>query len=599
MKQLFYTSCRAGFSVSGNSGFQVRAVSPSMTADEVRAAVPYASYALPSDVRPDEDTRHTAPVRLAFLDTPNLGRVICHAQYVGQDPTTKRFGNFFSHVLVDLPAEVDVRAVIQTWGAGFWRRDDDDGPAELPEISDLPPEGILDGSILESFLADESHRELVEYVMTCILRGGEDQRIIVAASAEKLALCVYAVTLALPSTLLDRFSFSTYESEPLTCPARLVGTSWGDPENRDLPSSCYSGGCLGYNTFSGRKTDMDSRVGYAQYAVRALTNEESHSEIDSFRKAAQKNDIRTGALLDLFYRFCSARGIQDFTQDDCVQLMQHQKVSISCLKRGAKSAGLLEKIVQYANHSAEFYDLVVPLTVDRINRLQLDVTGTPAIPPAVGGQLKNWIALEGFRKSPNVFSSNLGAIGEALGEQPAAFRKKFINEIKSDICRTLFVRSDGSPVNAALRSVLNTIGLADGDPVGLFRLIVREYATGPKKFWRSRNLAAALAEVACSPDIGSRLNQSEVQDVIRMIRTYGGGTVIKAVTARSKRWTVKTQEKWHRLTWSPAPYLLLGGLTAAFILALLLLLLDELVLHRINIGERIQNLVTQPTEEDF
>src|SRR5262249_7173991 len=97
MKQLFYTACKEGQSVSGRSGFQVRAVSPGLSVAQLEAAVRYAGYKLPRgmspETRPDE-----APVRLALLQTEELGRILCHGAYVGKDPTTDRFGNFFTHL---------------------------------------------------------------------------------------------------------------------------------------------------------------------------------------------------------------------------------------------------------------------------------------------------------------------------------------------------------------------------------------------------------------------------------------------------------------------------------------------------------------------
>src|SRR5437868_5160681 len=104
MKQLYYTSCLQGRSKSGEAGFQVRAASPGLTAERVRAVLRHVRYGLPQGY--DEDTSPTeAPRRLALLET-DAGRLLCHSSHVGRDLSTNRTGVYFTHVLFDLPASV-------------------------------------------------------------------------------------------------------------------------------------------------------------------------------------------------------------------------------------------------------------------------------------------------------------------------------------------------------------------------------------------------------------------------------------------------------------------------------------------------------------
>src|SRR5947209_15834854 len=98
MKQFYYTACKESQSVNGRSGFQVRAVTGGLSAAQLEAAVRYAGYQLPKGMNP-ETRPDQAPVRLALLQTKELGRILCHSVYVGKDPTTERFGNYFSHIL--------------------------------------------------------------------------------------------------------------------------------------------------------------------------------------------------------------------------------------------------------------------------------------------------------------------------------------------------------------------------------------------------------------------------------------------------------------------------------------------------------------------
>jgi len=121
MKQLIYTSCKAVNSLSGASGFQVRAASPGLGTDRLRAALRYAGYALPTHVSPTAATLQRAPVRLALLRGADGQRVMCHSVYVGLDPTTGRAGNFLSHMLLDVPATLTAREAIDAWGSRFWQ----------------------------------------------------------------------------------------------------------------------------------------------------------------------------------------------------------------------------------------------------------------------------------------------------------------------------------------------------------------------------------------------------------------------------------------------------------------------------------------------
>ena len=98
-------------------------------------------------------------------------------------------------------------------------------------------------------------------------------RITLAAAAEDVAKIVYAVTRCLPSSLLNDFTFSTYEADPLACAARLVGHDTGST-TVDLPDACYAGSSVAYNPAIERKTTLRHEVPFAEFAVNALANAE-------------------------------------------------------------------------------------------------------------------------------------------------------------------------------------------------------------------------------------------------------------------------------------------------------------------------------------
>lgn len=249
MNELFYTSCRLNLSVSGRSGFQVRAVTRG--ARPTPALVRTCAYELPDGAVHDDDSASRSPVRLALLLTAEEGRVLCHSVYAGRDPRTNRLGNFFSHAFFDLPASFSALDAARTWGSLSWRRADDDGPAELPE-SPGPAPGPLDAAALAAILTRDDVRGLLAFLIHAHLTAPPDARLIVLAEPQCVAACVLALCLCLPPSARDDLTFSTYESAPLNCEARIVG-SWGVPDPRlDLPEQCYTPAGRAFNVRSGR-----------------------------------------------------------------------------------------------------------------------------------------------------------------------------------------------------------------------------------------------------------------------------------------------------------------------------------------------------------
>ena len=183
MKQLTYTSCVPGRSVSGSSGFQVRAVSPGLAPQQLWQASSYVGYKLPEGVVPCDEAVDTAPVRLAMFDTPNLGRVLIHGVYAGKEGDGHRQGNFFTHLLLGVPADFDAGVAISTWGSPFWKTRDDAGPVMLPETGP-PPLG--DKTLDLDQLADSRNQAMLRFLLNALLMPAiKDRRIILAAASPR------------------------------------------------------------------------------------------------------------------------------------------------------------------------------------------------------------------------------------------------------------------------------------------------------------------------------------------------------------------------------------------------------------------------------
>jgi len=270
MKQAYYTSCRVGRSVDGGSGFRLRACSSGMSPGRIEAAVQHAGYSLPAGMVPSDDMIDEAPVRLALLDDNGCGRMLVHSCYVGRDPGTRRFGNFFSHLLVDVPPSVGAGQAINTWGSRDWQCQDGEWDIELPDRDRLPGDGPPCDANLQQFLADPSNRRMTAYLLAALLQPDESSRVFIAAPADRIGMAIAVVCRALPAAAIRSLTFSTYESDPLTSHARLVGTCWPEDQERDLPSSCYNDNAFSFNSYTDRRLEIDPWPAFADFAIDVL-----------------------------------------------------------------------------------------------------------------------------------------------------------------------------------------------------------------------------------------------------------------------------------------------------------------------------------------
>jgi hypothetical protein len=183
----------------------------------------------------------------------------------------------------------------------------------------LPVASVLSDAELKTFLAHPAHCDLLQFLLAALLSARPDSRIFVGAPADQVALCIYGITRALPNALLADFTFSTYEADPLPCPARLVGTCWTEPD-RDLPEACYAGGNFAYNTHTGRKTELAGEVPFAEFAVRALARGQT-THLDEFHANWQRLGINDATLFELVFRL--ARGTGTLSKEESQRILHH------------------------------------------------------------------------------------------------------------------------------------------------------------------------------------------------------------------------------------------------------------------------------------
>lgn len=287
----------------------LRAATTGLRPDELQLALGFANYAPPPGRAPETD--RPLPVRLALLNTPTAGRVLTHV--------TPNGGTYFAHTLLDVPATADAQLAIQTWGSPMWQRHEPLSGNDLPDLPYLPVADVLDDAALKDWLDAPARRDLLEFVLTALLGTPPTTRIVLGVSAEDVAKVVYAVTRALPTGLLDDFTFSTYETDPLACPARLVGHETGSAE-WDLPAACFLGQNVAFNPASGRKSDLPAEVPFARFAVTALSGGDC-AQLDDLKATWQRLGLRDARQFDLVFRL--ARGTGVLTKDEAAEAMRH------------------------------------------------------------------------------------------------------------------------------------------------------------------------------------------------------------------------------------------------------------------------------------
>ncbi len=304
MKQLYFTSCVAGKSVGGQSGYNVRAVTPGTDAGQLTALRRLTTYKVPDGVAEAADPAQL-PARLALLDVAGAGRVLLHAAYVGADPTTGRMGNFFCHALLDVPPAVDARAAALMWKHRFWRTRDGDFSTDLPDEPALPAADAraLNGRLADFLREGSPGCELFQFALQGLLTAPPDHRLFVVAPAEQVALCVYGLSRALPRARREALTFSTYEKEPLQFEARVVGTWWAPSAPKELPSACYDGNALAFNTYNRRASAKLEPCEYVKFATERLAS--GGAELDTFVAWYDRLKPVAGRQVDEVFRLCN------------------------------------------------------------------------------------------------------------------------------------------------------------------------------------------------------------------------------------------------------------------------------------------------------
>ena len=559
MKQLYYTSCRTGKSVNGSSGFQIRAVSPNLPPDLLRSAVGYVGYALPSNVMPSDSTAAKAPIRLALLNTPSNGRLLCHAVYIGKDPMTGRFGNFFSHTLFEIPEEFEAIHAIQTWKSAFWKTSDDGDLNTLPEVESFPRGNLMTETNLVKLINNEKLKEMFVFLIKAILSDNKYERIFLAAQPQEIALCIYGLVHILPNTLLKNFSFSTYESNPLGCNAKVIGTWLGDSPNADLPSSCYRGSCVGFNLKSNKKIEIKIDQSYVDFVFEEIKSG-SFSKITEFKNLCQNLDITTTEYLNKFHLVFNTN--LPLGKELCQSLFEHKNIP-DWLVQSKRNVEVLNTICKENEINITYHQALFPTVANAIKNYPEILNFDAGFTKGVISRIQSWIFIQSFLDKVNFKKENLinvckGLIIDANLKLP---QNDTLNTIVSKVAEVFLNRQNPSdPANETQRDLelfLITIGKYKQD--GTIDLM-RRFAEALKKTNRKTDIHPELLECLFKvysgqvdstelyfTKFGEYLNK-ECNTLRKEFIKSKHKKVLYKIEENSKKWRVDSKKRWDKWT---------------------------------------------------
>ncbi len=570
MKQIYYTSCRLGHSVNGQSGYQVRAVTPGLEYPQLRAAIVYAGYKPPDSVAPTAEAIATAPLRLALIESPDLGRILLHSAYVGREGTGTRFGNFFTHLILNLPHTVTARDAARLWGSPFWQNRDGDLSKDLPEAN-LPCGEAL-GLDPKQLLRDERGQGMLRFLLDALLLPQHaDRRIFLAAPAQDVACCLYAATTVLPPGLISSLTFSTYEYAPLACRARVVGADPGV----ELPAGCYSGSCVGFHSVSGRKSALGGATPFAENAVRIIAHGKL-TDLDNFAKWCAKLQVADKDMFELAFRLKWSKEYTP-TEEEVRSALEQGGLGKEVLKRDAVIEQLslqncrlamenrkqveelfahsraLEKIVGWGRTDASFHLGTLPLVLNHLAEMEEDrpLQDREGLSDDTRHRLRGWLDLRRLERMPSLHE-DLKRVGNVLGWSPGAARQTRL-EALTDALAGAYLAEPGNDPQAMLEQIVLSLAPTPEEYTLVYQRFCDFFIGRAGELLRPA-LACALVAVGfhqcASPDLRERLGESAGQRAeafIRALKNHKKKNLLLVIRNGGRDWPSDVREQLRRL----------------------------------------------------
>ncbi len=209
-----------------------------INSDRVKSMDRYLRYSLPPGTDGYSMTPETAPLCLTLLyiekkvKTENEVKtekeyILIHKKYTGKDGVGRRSA-FFVHVLAHLPQGFSLKDAISLWRSPSWQTaDTDNRNLELGLVR------LARWDKVERIKFAEVEEHLPFIIQAYLTRKAGQRLYIIAESADKVASLISGLAFCLPRNLVDKLTFSTYESDVTKATTDIVGTCWVADTDRD------------------------------------------------------------------------------------------------------------------------------------------------------------------------------------------------------------------------------------------------------------------------------------------------------------------------------------------------------------------------------
>jgi len=253
MHHVFYTWCRAGLSIKGNSGWGVRDISGGISPQLAEQLVHHANYGyLRGADDPDKE-----PIKLAYFNTDEGQPLLVHCVKIGLQPDSSREGNYFAHIAADLGGVINNGLdAIRCWRSSSWVTHDSEELSPLGD--DIQASGLFNGERnMREFLETEQQFDWAHYCLQAWKLSGGGEKIQIVGTPDQVAHLIYIIAACLPETQRRDVTFTTYD--PIESPPRVrIHGVYLEPD-ADIPDGYYRQGQYSLNTrISGRHAPLPS-----------------------------------------------------------------------------------------------------------------------------------------------------------------------------------------------------------------------------------------------------------------------------------------------------------------------------------------------------
>lgn len=397
--QLHYTSCE--FGMSGHAGFQTRAMSESIDAQQKTAIEQLAVYQPPTDLRrsgsaPSSMTPlHEFPVAWRHLHLPDGALAITRSAYTGTD-FSGREGNYFGHGLLfeRLPEglwPIDLYEH-QQWKLNLPPEEDyKQDSYDLPTLNISVDSDTFDFAALQEFLADidQAERILTEMIQAILLKAKTSRTLIIRdPMAGNGVFWLACLQKCFPTTVQYHLSCSSYQYDPRSCAA--INVVYGQTELK-LGENERKFQFYVFDFVEGQFSDIEpTEQLYAQTIANWMVNEPA--TLQAFHQFADLFEItELSSLLTLLLQLFMLKQQSNST----LQVSELMKI-IELLNKHTQQAHLADIVEILNDHQALLASVTDPKMLEKVTEFFINsyqVSGSQTIKSMMVNQLSRLFIL--------------------------------------------------------------------------------------------------------------------------------------------------------------------------------------------------------------